>query len=242
MNYGEAQQYCLNTYGTNLATIIDQDDLNAFYAARHLAAVPQDQSLIIGLNDISNEGTFSWQDGTACTVSDGTCIGTCDTTNVMKFNCGEPNNSHGGDGEDAVEFTYNANREMSVNDIKTTETRPFVCGKDDDCKNIDSILNSCSTNYATIRTNLESKISSSQVNADLALKADKTTTDTLKTQIDEKASSQSVTDLNNQVNSQITAVNTRIDNLVNDLNNVNTDNATPTLFGIDKDALILDYY
>ena len=105
----------------------------------------------------------------------------------MKFNCGEPNDSNG---EDVADFSF-VNGRFQLNDIPKADQhkRAFVCSKDF-CANIDNMLDSCSSNFA---------------------------------------SAQSVIDLD-----------TKITNLVNDLNNVSTDNATPSLlFGIDKDSLIV---
>ena len=138
----------------------------------------------------------------------------------MKFNCGEPNNSHD-TGEHVAEFYYSDGR-VQINDRRQTDVLPFVCSKDDDCKEIDSILDSCSSNYGNIINSLASK-SSAQSVTDLESEVLQ-----MQTELASKASAQSVTDLD-----------TKLTNLVNDLNSVSTDNATPSLFGIDKDSLIV---
>ena len=62
--WDEAQQYCLNQYGGNLAAIIDQKDLDAFSNARHLGGVQPSQPVWIGLVDIHHEGNWYFVDGT----------------------------------------------------------------------------------------------------------------------------------------------------------------------------------
>ena len=69
LKWTDAQNYCRLNVGSDLATIITQDDyINA------LNAIPNDQDKAwIGLNDIDMNNDWTWSDGTNCSLSDGQC-------------------------------------------------------------------------------------------------------------------------------------------------------------------------
>ena len=59
MNYSTANTYCANTYGTQLATITNDDEATTIMNL----TTANGASAWVGLNDIDSEGTFLWDSG-----------------------------------------------------------------------------------------------------------------------------------------------------------------------------------
>ena len=59
-----AESYCETTYGTTLATIIDDDDYTALEAVLTSNSVSTGKDMWVGLNDIDSDGNWVWVDGT----------------------------------------------------------------------------------------------------------------------------------------------------------------------------------
>ena len=77
LGWSDANNYCLNNYGTTLATIANYDSIISTSNARN-GFNTGNNDLWIGLNDINNENTFTWIDG--------------NTNNYFNWASGEPNN------------------------------------------------------------------------------------------------------------------------------------------------------
>ena len=64
LNYTDADEYCLSTFGTHLATIKSSSDNTNVRTAATNASISTSEKIWIGFNDIDNEDTFVWIDGT----------------------------------------------------------------------------------------------------------------------------------------------------------------------------------
>eukprot|EP01083_Nonionella_stella_P081737 225330_1 len=60
----EAQALCQSQYGTDLATIVSEADATEAYT--YANTIAGSKNIWIGLNDIDTEGTYVFEDGTAC--------------------------------------------------------------------------------------------------------------------------------------------------------------------------------
>ena len=63
MDWQEAKSYCENVFNSSLATIIDGDAL--FQAVALRESLHELHDLWIGLNDFSENGEWTWVDGTS---------------------------------------------------------------------------------------------------------------------------------------------------------------------------------
>ena len=94
ITYPQAQTACANI-GMQLATIIDQDDVDALYADVGISTLEASWSWI-GLDDLKSEGDFEWLDGTPCTYpnpdSNGNinCVGSYQSGDIIKWVDGHP--------------------------------------------------------------------------------------------------------------------------------------------------------
>ena len=59
MKWAEANQYCADTYGTQLATISNDSQANNLFTATQ----SNGNTIWIGLNDINEEGIWKWTSG-----------------------------------------------------------------------------------------------------------------------------------------------------------------------------------
>ena len=70
-NWTDANTYCSQTYETSLAIIETDEDANNILSTLKNSDQPE-EDMWIGLNDINNEGVWTWIDGTPC--NGGNCI------------------------------------------------------------------------------------------------------------------------------------------------------------------------
>ena len=118
LTFDEADNYCQTHFDSNLATITDGDAQNeAIDAINDLVGVDTGDNVWIGLNDIDNEDTFVWKDGST------------DTYRNWIDNPVEPN---GGTNENCVVMwmSGDSSTDGKWNDIScsSSNTFSFVCG------------------------------------------------------------------------------------------------------------------
>lgn len=64
ISWSDANEYCQNQFDSNLATIITRTEYELAYNISYYGG-------LIGLNDIDENGQFSWIDGTPCYITNG---------------------------------------------------------------------------------------------------------------------------------------------------------------------------
>ena len=108
-SYSDANSYCLSNYGTTLATITNRDEILFALDAAYTSGIPQSihDSPWFGLNDINNEGSFTWIDGSV--------------NNYVNWASNEPNNDNNQD----CGKLYIPNGDWD--DDYCTYTKPFIC-------------------------------------------------------------------------------------------------------------------
>ena len=112
MNYSNADEYCVTTYGTHLATITSSiDNQYALIAATDAKIIP-DNKFWIGYNDIKNEGNFTWIDGTI-------------NTNYTNWKDGEPSANAGNSSENTDCTNVDTNGKWY--NINCSQTNGFIC-------------------------------------------------------------------------------------------------------------------
>ena len=106
MIWTDAQEYCQDTFGTDLASVHSDQDMDI------ITTLSNGLRVWIGLNDIDEEGTFIWTDGSPF--------------DYAIWKPGEPNNYDSGHGvfDDCGEIWTSI---MSWNDRYCTATRYFLC-------------------------------------------------------------------------------------------------------------------
>jgi hypothetical protein len=139
LNYGEAQTYCEDNFGSSLATITSAtEQANATIACFDQA----NEGCWFGLNDQAGEGTFTFVDGTPFTADS--------YTNWYE---GEPNNSGN---EDCVEVSFGFDGKW--NDVRCGAALYPLCndGLPTGCSavDIDGFLVGCSTQFALTNSNV----------------------------------------------------------------------------------------
>eukprot|EP01084_Bolivina_argentea_P272036 463076_1 len=112
-NWFDAEQYCQDHYGTNLATILSEEDMMRV----RLLTGPGIEAWI-GLNDLGTESFWEFSDGTTC--------GPQSCSNLPLWVFGEPNNYNatGKIGEDCGHVSHDLN---GFNDKICTRPQRFVC-------------------------------------------------------------------------------------------------------------------
>ena len=112
----DAAQYCNNTLGgANLAKISYDYEQSEIEALLETAGVDR---AWMGLNDITNDGTFEWPDGTIIYRNNSVVIG-----QFVDFRSLEPN---GGTGENCGEV-YSTSNGGGWNDLTCTDLYPALC-------------------------------------------------------------------------------------------------------------------
>ena len=118
LNWSEAENYCLDTFGTHLATITSENENGKLRMARTEAGIATSSRLWFGFNDLDSEGTWEWTDGT-----DVSCTNWCP---------GKPND--GSSGQDCSSMYPSTSIQSSYNttwdDNFCYNEYPFVCNKD----------------------------------------------------------------------------------------------------------------
>ena len=117
LSWEEANQYCLSTYGTYLATIITDSD---HQIARNIVGIKStdNRNPWIGLTDKFIEGHWQWIDGTSCDyTSTGSCI------DDIHWNVNEPNNKR--NEEHYAEMRYIDG--LYNDEGNDPSSRPFIC-------------------------------------------------------------------------------------------------------------------
>eukprot|EP01084_Bolivina_argentea_P214320 363856_1 len=115
MSWNDANDYCLNNYGTGLATI-EHWEINEADAVRDAAGILT--NVWIGLHDQASEGHWVWQDGTLCSyATDGDCV------NDPNWAAGEPNNWGWGGEQDCGFLNIN----NKYGDKSCNIALPFLC-------------------------------------------------------------------------------------------------------------------
>ena len=57
MNYNNAKQYCIDTYGSTLASIRSEAEND------YVFSISEGKTIYIGMSDLSSEGNWVWEDG-----------------------------------------------------------------------------------------------------------------------------------------------------------------------------------
>eukprot|EP01084_Bolivina_argentea_P286639 491743_1 len=110
----DANSYCNTTYGTNLGTILTDDE--AYTAIQNVndSTKPNGQ-MWVGLNDWEQEGIWVWADGTTCSPS----------CNKTYWNGIEPNDKNLG--EDCGAIRPYGGLTNLFNDYPCDDSRDFIC-------------------------------------------------------------------------------------------------------------------
>eukprot|EP01083_Nonionella_stella_P120681 361841_1 len=117
-NWSDAQAYCEEVYGTNLATVTDETALSEVLAMRDAAFPNTNVYTWVGLNDQAEEGVWEWVSGASCDVN------AAENLCVTFWKENEPNDSSGL--ENCAELIYDPWN--TVYDKKCdTERNEFAC-------------------------------------------------------------------------------------------------------------------
>ena len=163
--FTQANAYCSDTYGTTLASILNEDEWNE---ALGIFMAFDNSSLWIGLNDESSEGNFKWVDGFSSSY----------IYNEAWYD-NEPN-SESNNVEDCVEMRSNFDGYWNDQDCGTSQNG-FICNQpiltysdghyigvnfhhtDGDYLAYDDANNYCNTHYGTT---LATQMSDNDINGD----------------------------------------------------------------------------
>ena len=75
----DANQYCQDTYDSTLATMITQRDFDLAYNISFFGG-------LIGLNDLDNDGQFSWIDGSPCYMTTDSTVNSSFCSELFRAN------------------------------------------------------------------------------------------------------------------------------------------------------------
>ena len=113
-SWNDSDKYCMNTFGTNLASINSEEENNL---AWETVSINGNINAWIGLTDSAQEGVFEWSDGSPF-----------DNSSYTNWRDGEPNNLNDDYGEDCTHF-YNSN-EWNDAACPIIELSYFICNVD----------------------------------------------------------------------------------------------------------------
>ena len=118
LNWSDAESYCLDTFGTHLATITSDNENRDVRSAGTEAGIATSSRLWFGFNDLDVEGTWKWTDGT--------------NANYTNWSPNNPNNF--GSGQHCSSMYPLTSAQSSYNttwdDNFCYSGYPFVCNKD----------------------------------------------------------------------------------------------------------------
>ena len=106
-NWHNSKTFCL-LFGTNLASVHSESD---FYETRNLCREEPRRELLIGLNDIDNEGVWKWEDGGVNDYGFVNNSSTNPTSGIFPWVGNEPNDNGGN--EDCVMLWFLADYEWN---------------------------------------------------------------------------------------------------------------------------------
>ena len=112
LNYTSADIYCQTQFGTHLATVTSAKENNDTRRAATNGGISTSDDIWIGYNDIDNEDTWIWLDGTRTDLY---------MNQYENWHDGEPNN--GIYGQDRAQIYADG----TWDDDYCKETKPFVC-------------------------------------------------------------------------------------------------------------------
>ncbi|XP_072046563.1 uncharacterized protein [Amphiura filiformis] len=117
LTYADAQDYCENKDG-NLVSIISQAEQDFLAGCTENDPDTSDFGFWLGLNDIANEGTFVFEDGS-----------TFDVGYIGNWATGQPDNGGTGGNEDCAIMWQIPSQENNWGDVSCSQEQAFICKK-----------------------------------------------------------------------------------------------------------------